>query len=380
MRVAVVNQHLRDVVGGSELQCHLIAAGLAGRGHDVRYVIPSERFDDVDLTGLPYEAVAVADDPAALARACIAFDADVVYWRRNRRGLKRFAGHLAGPRIPIVFATAHIDDVHRWPIRDWPAVSGPRDVLAELRARASERASWSAFGAVAAVALQREDFRGRLPVDDQRLVRNLIDPDWPRAGPVSTVWAWPRPFVLWLGRIQRRKRPEELPELADALARHGVDVVVAGDAPDPGSARHVSGPGTPSNLHHVGLLPLEEVRAALSSARVLVLTAREEGMSNAMLQAWALGVPVVSLSYDPDRIISQERLGIVADGDRRVFHDATAAIARGDDGLGVADAATIAGVARRMFGAEENLGVLEQLLVDVARRAAAPARREGRRG
>lgn len=380
MRVAVVNQHLRDVVGGSELQCHLIAAGLSGRGHDVRYVAPSERSEDLDLTGLPYGAIAVGDDPVALARACVVFDADVVYWRRNRLGLTEFAGRLAASRIPIVFATAHVDDVHRWPRRDWPTVSGPRDVVAELRVRVSERASWSAFGAVAAVALQREDFRGRLPVDDQRLVRNLIDPDWSRVGSVDADWAWPRPFVLWLGRIQRRKRPEELPELAIALAQHGVDVVVAGDAPDPGSARHVSGPGTPSNLHHVGLLPLDEVRAALSCARALVLTAREEGMSNAMLQAWALGVPVVSLSYDPDRIISQERLGIVADGDRQTFHEATAAVARGDAGLGVADADSIAAVAGRIFGAEENLSVLEQLLADVAGRAAASARREGRRG
>lgn len=376
MRIAVVNQHLRDVVGGSELQCHLIAAGLQQLGHEVHYVVPSARPDELDLSGLPYATLAVDQDPRVIARGCVSAGSEVVYWRRNRLGLGRFAEVLREAGVPLVFATAHVDDVHRWPQRDWPEASRFRDLVADARVRVAERASWSAFAAVAAVALQREDFRGLLPVEDQRLVRNILDPSWSEPQ-VEPAWSWPRPYVIWAGRLQRRKRPDELPALAAVLAEHGVDLVVAGAVADAHAARFVAGDDAPGNLHHVGLLSAEDLRAALAGAHALIMTAREEGMSNVMIQAWAMGTPVVSLSYDPDGLIARHGLGVVAGGDRHAFRAAAVDLALGDRADVVTRDAIVA-FATRTFDAERSLRDLERLLRDVvARGVAVEGRRRG---
>lgn len=88
MRVAIVNRHLRDGAGGSELQCDLIARGLVARGHDVLHVVASE--GDAALDGLPYACVRVGTDVDAAVAECAAWRPDVVYWRMNRLGLPRF--------------------------------------------------------------------------------------------------------------------------------------------------------------------------------------------------------------------------------------------------------------------------------------------------
>ena len=105
MRIAVVNHHPRDVIGGSELQCHLVAKGLAARGHDVTYVAiaPVTGVASVAVAGEHgYDVRSSAAGPVAVAHAVLATEPDVVYWRFNRRGLREVARALrdAGDVMP----------------------------------------------------------------------------------------------------------------------------------------------------------------------------------------------------------------------------------------------------------------------------------------
>jgi glycosyltransferase involved in cell wall biosynthesis len=55
-----------------------------------------------------------------------------------------------------------------------------------------------------------------------------------------------------------------------------------------------------------------DIRALLTKSKVLVNTSGNEGFPNTMLEAWGVGVPIVSLRVDPGGIIERQGLGIVS--------------------------------------------------------------------
>jgi len=374
VRIAVVNQHLRDVVaGGSELQCHLLADGLAARGHDVVYAAVGGSTDQhrEAVGGRPhefrYQLISVPNDPEALARAVVDLAPDVVYWRHNRRGVREVARALAHAAVPLVFAIAHVDDVSPWP--SWPAPdrnASLRDRASDLRSRVRWRRQLTAFGDVSAIASQRTDLIGRVPLDTvalQRHVPNIMDPH-------VEPFAWPRRYVAWVGNLKPRKRPELIPSIADALEAHGIDLVVAGPAQDARYRWLTEPQAAHPNLHHVGAPSPAQVTGLLAGARCLAVTAMPEGFSNVMIQAWWGGTPTVTLDYDPDGVVVAQRLGSVAEGDVARFISDVVRIATDPD-PGMADAGARAAVwARAQFAPAAVLDALERLLGDVVARRA----------
>jgi glycosyltransferase involved in cell wall biosynthesis len=364
LHIAVVNRHPDDAVGGSELQCDLFARELAARGHHVTYVAlhapgaargAAAGAGDAPYARVPLDSDATSD-PERIARAVLAARADVVYWRYGREHLAEVAAVLSGadPAVPVVLAVAHVDDVARWPALPL-ARGGARHRAADVRRRLEHRRSWRAFRQVAAIAAQRQDFLGRAPVARQVHVPNVVDP-------TIVPFTWPRPYVAWVANLKPRKRPEQLVPLAAVLARHGIDLLVAGAVQDSRYASFtVPDPDVP-NLHPLGLLPPAQAAGLIAGARCLAVTARPEGLSNAMIQAWWHGVPTVSLDYDPDGTIAAARLGEVCGGDPVAFRAAVLAHA---DGGEVASAAGVRAraYARERFSRERNGALLEELLV-----------------
>ena len=68
------------------------------------------------------------------------------------------------------------------------------------------------------------------------------------------------------------------------------------------------------NVEFVGYIKRDEISLFLSKSIALLNTSFTEGFSNTFLEAWALGVPVVtSKKVDPDEIVYKLNLGNVAD-------------------------------------------------------------------
>ena len=365
MRIAVVNQHLDASVGGSELQCHLVAEGLAARGHDVVYIevatgLPAGAEGGSRSSGVrrTYRSRPVARDASSIVAACVEERVEVVYWRLNRALLKGVVDGLERSGIPLVFAVAHIDDVSRWPVRPWGS-SGPRARLSELRSRVTERRSWGAFAAVRAVASQRVDFLGRAPVAEQVAIRNLVPTD-------LTPFVWPRPYVAWVGSLQARKRPELLPAIASALETAGVDLLVAGELREPRFAGMFGPDAATTNLQHLGVLPLAEAAGLIAGARTLVVTAHEEGFANVLIQAWWYGTPTVSLDHDPDGMMSVDDLGVACGGAPGRLLDAVRSFATESEPAASERRSRIRATARARFEPQRTIDALEALLTRVA--------------
>jgi glycosyltransferase involved in cell wall biosynthesis len=121
-------------------------------------------------------------------------------------------------------------------------------------------------------------------------------------------------YFLWADRLVEYKRPERLLELAKAVPEASFRMVVAPTSETPewleASVRRAA-----EDLPNVQLLPTRpraQLLEEISHAAAVVTTSRAEGMPNTFLEAWARGIPVLSLSVDPDERIADNEIGIVA--------------------------------------------------------------------
>jgi glycosyltransferase involved in cell wall biosynthesis len=97
-----------------------------------------------------------------------------------------------------------------------------------------------------------------------------------------------RPFAIYIGRIDANKGCAELFshfERYAAACPNGLDLVLVG-------SRHLDIPAHP-RVRHVGFLPDAEKFDALAAADLLIMPSEFESLSMVVLEAWALGKPVL---------------------------------------------------------------------------------------
>ncbi|MCA9172528.1 MAG: glycosyltransferase, partial [Planctomycetales bacterium] len=120
--------------------------------------------------------------------------------------------------------------------------------------------------------------------------------------------------VLWLGRADRfSKRADVAMELAAACPDVKFLVVM-----NPRNTQVFAEleRSAPPNVQIRKTVPKEEVTRLLQQSRMLLNTSDAEGFPNTFLQAAQLGVPIVSLHVDPERMLAEYDCGFCADGDR----------------------------------------------------------------
>ena len=139
-----------------------------------------------------------------------------------------------------------------------------------------------------------------------------------------------RGAFLWIGRLVDYKRPLAFVRLASALPRIPFQMVVLPTSETPDElAREVRGAAESlANLELTETLPRPEVQRMIAGATAVVLTSAAEGVPNVFLEAWARGVPVISLESDPDSRIEELGLGIVVGGSEERLREATEALWR----------------------------------------------------
>jgi glycosyltransferase involved in cell wall biosynthesis len=137
-------------------------------------------------------------------------------------------------------------------------------------------------------------------------------------------------YFLWVDRLVEYKLPDRYVELAEALPEARFRMVACpGAETPPGMAERIE--AAAERLPNLELFParprnelLEEMRHAVA----VVKTSRVEGMPNGFLEAWARGVPVLSLNVDPDSKIANNDIGVAADGSMPRLTEAAARLWR----------------------------------------------------
>ncbi|MGL5633321.1 MAG: glycosyltransferase family 4 protein [Azovibrio sp.] len=309
LRVAIVNQHPADMLGGSEIQCDIISRELSMRGHEVDYVAVGGR-PEKDY-GVSYKVYPVSRHPDAIARQVLLLQPDLVYWRFNKHCFFQAVKKIHRADIPLVFSVSHVRDISRyyfqpgawstWGFRTWR-----RAVKEAWRLYREHRG----FTCIDALVSNNPDHLGQVSVPLQVHIPNSM---------ISTAkpFEWPRPYCVWVANIKERKQPEKYVELAARLQKTGVDFLMIGQVQSR-SYEALLASGT-DNFHYLGEKSLEEVNGILANSLFLIHTCHPEGFSNNFIQAWLQGRTVVSLAFDPGGLLVTRNLGLYAKNDMEVF-------------------------------------------------------------
>ena len=302
---ALSDEFKHEWVGGEEVQHALLATALTALGHEVRLVVSDYGQADGSVYGGVTTLKAFRESDglpvlrfihprwtglwSALARA----DSDIYY--------VSCAGMLVG--VLALFCKLH---ARRLVFR----VASDADCQPEKLLVRYKRDRWLyeyGLKRADAILVQTESQRAQLLKNYGRhgsIAGMLV------ATPVRRAAETLKDIdVLWVATIRLVKRPDRFLELARSLPHlrfHMVGGPSSGE--EPLSARIEEQARRIPNLTFHGLVPYLDVDSLFDRARVLANTSELEGFPNTFLQAWILGIPVVTM-FDPDGIVERCRLG-----------------------------------------------------------------------
>jgi len=289
--------------GGAELQVTRLARGLAARGHEV--VILTEGDD----TAAEAVVMGVRVRQAWSARQGLPFFGVFTAAKRLGDVIRSERPDVVILRSASPFVGLLADQAHRDGFRFVFMISNDSNVDGGWEASANwrdrflyRRGLTRAHAVITQTGQQSHRLASRYGVTGF-LLHSAV-PAIPHPAPLIHP-----EFGFWAGRFEPHKRPHLLLD----LARRAPDLSFRVAGWVPGSLDYArqferEARGCP-NIGMVGHLSHEAMAESYLRSIALLSTAAHEGVSNTFLEAWRLGVPVVSMGSDPDGAIQQFDLG-----------------------------------------------------------------------
>lgn len=355
MRILFINHHCQDIIGGSEIQCDLLARQLMRMGHQVVYFAVNGKQQRYDA---PYPVERASLRWGDVRRVIRKHRPDVIYWRFNKRKWLPSALLFWMMGVKVVFAISHINDAKKWSHKvrfdaeDWRGKMRQR--IESVRPALSSRINHVGFLFARGVVAQLESQTGHIR-KPEIVIPNSVDA---RAVPFE----WPKPFVVWVGSIKESKRPEQFLELARRLQDMPVDFLMIGEIVHRNFYAAIQEAAALPNFQHLGAKTYHEVNGIMRQARLVVSTCEPEGFPNVFIQAWMQGTPTVSAYYDPDGMIQQYQLGAYS-GTFEQFEDDVRRLLN-DDRLRQEIGQRARQFAEERFSVDANARRLERFLTD----------------
>jgi len=129
-----------------------------------------------------------------------------------------------------------------------------------------------------------------------------------------------RKYVLWVANSRKIKRPEIFLEMARKNSK--VNFVMIMPKHDLKLWEHIHNESKKiKNLTFIESVPFEKVDKYFSEACLFVNTSIHEGFPNTFVQAVMHGVPIVSLSVNPDNFINEYQCGFFADDNLEIIYN-----------------------------------------------------------
>ncbi len=314
--------------GGGELQIALLAKALVSTGHDVVFVDYNVSGDFVSQEGIKVRSIKGYNDGIRFLRTFRRFkliyqllvnqQADIYYCRI--RDFRHIFAYWASRKVKAKFILALASDLD----------------VTSLRMRlkyyyfAEIGGLWWFFNGLLSEAVynfllkqsdlvlsQHEGQKGILLKKKikSEILYNLID--------ISEIPVINNPSHLefcYVGSLDKRKGFADFYNLVTESESSSFKII--GTPRDKTGEIYYEKIKMLKNVKLLGRLSHSDTLYQISNSKALISTSPMEGFPNIFIEAWACGIPVLSLFFDPGNIIQKENLGFVADGDTKVFLNA----------------------------------------------------------
>ncbi len=122
-----------------------------------------------------------------------------------------------------------------------------------------------------------------------------------------------RTHILWCANFGKHKRPELFIELARQMQGTPYQFVMVGGHADKAYVNQLL-QDKPKNVTVTGHLSFDEALRYFEKALVFVNTSAPggDGFPNTFIQSWMRGVPILSYGFNPDQVLTNNKVGFVA--------------------------------------------------------------------
>jgi glycosyltransferase involved in cell wall biosynthesis len=314
MKIFFVNNFSpQEVIGGSEIQCWLLAKHLAKRGHQTAYLalrgLAGQRQELEDGFKVYY----LAGENDNKLKIFVNFyrllkkeKPDICYIRifKHLFLLNKIAKFL---RIPVVFNTSHINDCQP-DLEEIKFSLNPLKFLKSIRIVIQRHLNFSTFKKINIVTINK--YQAKLLKEKYQIEATPIYNSMEYKGEGKQVKK--EKWVVWANNIKGRKKPEEFIWLVNQFKNSQYQFLMIGNIQSEsdyyekmiGKCQEEN-----SNFKYLGGKSPEEVDKILAASEILVNTCQPEGFGNNFTQAWFNKCPTITLSFDPDDIIKKNGIG-----------------------------------------------------------------------
>jgi len=118
-------------------------------------------------------------------------------------------------------------------------------------------------------------------------------------------------YILWVGRAINWKRPEIFIKLAEKFPEENFIMICYREKEDKDYWHSIKIKASNlANMQFTGLVPFNKIDQYFKKSKVLINTSlRNEGFPNTFIQAFKNRSPVISLSVNPDDILTKNKIG-----------------------------------------------------------------------
>lgn len=143
----------------------------------------------------------------------------------------------------------------------------------------------------------------------QVIFQNIIEPN-----KINSAEPIPQNYFIYVGAVTMLKGADSLLDLINIVDESVLFMIVGQPDGKVPNKLYEKLKGK-RNVMLKGQMDHRKTLALVSRAKALINTSYYEGFSNVFLEAWAKGIPVISLNVNPENILEKYELGICCNGD-----------------------------------------------------------------